>query len=86
MLIWEEERAKELGRYIAETGATVRTAAKVFGVSKSTVHADVTRKLREIDRDLFEQVRAVLEENKAERHLRGGLATKEKYAKKNHKP
>ena len=74
-----EERAVELGRYIVENGATVRTAAKQFGISKSTVHPDVSRRLAKLNPLLFEEVRAVLEVNKAQRHIRGGLATKEKY-------
>jgi len=74
-----EERAVELGRYIVENGATVRTAAKQFGISKSTVHTDVSRRLAKLNPLLFEEVRAVLEVNKAQRHIRGGLATKEKY-------
>ena len=74
-----EERATALGVYIAENGATVRAAAKKFGISKSTVHKDVTEKLRAENRELFERVRAVLDKNKAERHMRGGEATKQKY-------
>ncbi len=76
-----EDRARELGRYIVETGATVRAAAKKFGLSKSSVHKDVTARLCWADRALYEQVRTVLEENKRERHLRGGAATREKYRK-----
>lgn len=76
-----EERARELGRYIVETGATVRAVAYKFGLSKSSVHKDVTSRLYWADRTLYEQVRAVLEENKRERHLRGGAATREKYRK-----
>ncbi len=72
-------RAVTLGKYIAETGATVRQCAKVYNVSKSTVHTDVTRRLGGIDRDLSEKVRRVLEKNKSERHIRGGMATKEKF-------
>ena len=67
-----EERARELGRYIVETGATVRAVAYKFGLSKSSVHKDVTSRLYWADRTLYDQVRAVLEENKRERHLRGG--------------
>lgn len=67
--------------YIADNGVTVRAAAKTFGVSKSTVHTDVTQRLRSIDPDLWEQVRKVLDENKAQRHIRGGNATREKYKK-----
>lgn len=74
-----EDRAVELGRYIARERATVRSAAQHFGLSKSSVHKDVTTRLRDIDGPLWAQVRAVLEENKQERHLRGGQATREKY-------
>lgn len=74
-------RETELARYIIETGATVRAAAKVFGVSKSTVHKDITEKLRRISPSLYEQVRVVLEKNKEERHIRGGEATRQKYKK-----
>ena len=74
-----EERARELGRYIVETGATVRAVAYKFGLSKSSVHKDVTSRLYWADRTLYEQVRAVLEENKAQRHIRGGMATRKKY-------
>ena len=73
------ERCVILGEYIKETGATVRQTAKEHGVSKSTVHKDVTEKLKYENRELFEDVKAVLMKNKAERHLRGGNATKEKY-------
>lgn len=75
-----EERAVILGEYIASTGATVRTAADRFGISKSTVHKDVTTRLRHLDPALFRRTQAVLERNKAERHLRGGAATRKKYA------
>ena len=74
-----EERAVELGRYIVENNTTVRAAAKQYGISKSTVHTDVSRRLERLDPVLFEQVREVLDINKAQRHIRGGLATKEKY-------
>jgi len=74
-----EERAILLGEFIIEHGATVRTAAKRFRISKSTVHKDVASRLQTLDPDLYGQVRAVLEENKAQRHIRGGLATREKY-------
>ncbi len=74
-----EERACELGRYIVENGATVRATAGRFGLSKSSVHKDVTDRLCRADRPLYEQVRRVLEQNKRERHLRGGAATREKY-------
>jgi len=76
-----EDRACELGNYIVEHKTTVRAVAKRFGLSKSSVHKDVTARLYWIDRRLYEQVRLVLEENKRERHLRGGAATREKYRK-----
>lgn len=72
-------RAVELGEYIVKNRATVRSAAKAFSVSKSTVHMDVTKRLKNIEPDLYADVRKVLEINKAQRHIRGGLATKEKY-------
>ena len=73
-----EERAVAVGRYIVRTGATVRAAAEVFGVSKSTVWKDQCR-LRKLEPGLWQEVQAVLQRNKAERHLRGGEATKQKY-------
>lgn len=74
-----ESRVLDIAAYIVETGATVRTAAKEFGVSKSTVHKDITARLKQIDRALAKDVAAVLEVNKEERHLRGGYATYLKY-------
>lgn len=74
-----EERALSLAAYIIENKATVRAAAKQFGISKSTVHKDVTERLMKINPVLAEDVKKVLEENKAERHIRGGQATKAKY-------
>ena len=74
-----EERVLELARYIIETNSTVRAAAKKFRVSKSTVHKDITERLLEINPALASDVKQVLESNKAERHIRGGLATREKY-------
>ena len=76
-----EERALELAHYILETKATVRAAAKKFGISKSTVHKDVTERLLEINTSLAQDVKEILDENKSERHIRGGMATKEKYRK-----
>ena len=76
-----EERAVELAEYIVENKATVRAAAKEFGISKSTVHMDVARRLRRLNPQLYTEVREVLEVNKAQRHIRGGLATREKYRK-----
>lgn len=81
-----EDRACLLGKYIAETGSTVRQAAQVFAISKSTVHKDVTVKLRREDRALYARVREVLEKNKAERHIRGGLATREKFLHREETP
>ena len=78
-------RAIVLGEYIIDTGATVRAAAKVFKVSKSTVHKDVSERLKNEEPELYLQVKEVLEKNKSERHIRGGMATKEKY-KKHPKP
>lgn len=74
-----EERVLELARYIIDTGATVRSTAAKFRISKSTVHKDITERLREINPGLAAEVKEVLENNKAERHIRGGLATREKY-------
>ncbi len=73
------DRAQVLGEYIVDTGATVRAAAKVWGVSKSTVHKDVTERLMREDPVLYKKVKNVLEKNKSERHIRGGLATRRKY-------
>jgi len=74
-----EARACELAVYMIETGATVRKAAKQFGISKSTVHKILTQKLRQCNYSLYLQVRDVLDRNKRERHIRGGMATKQKY-------
>lgn len=75
-----DERVIEVARYITEERETVRNAAKHFGVSKSTVHKDITVKLSHIDKALYDKVRLVLDTNKSERHIRGGLATKVKYS------
>ena len=74
-----EERATMLGKYIIENKGTVRLAAKKFGISKSTVHKDVSQRLRYINPALYKEVKQILEINKSERHIRGGLATKNKY-------
>lgn len=74
-----EERVLEIGTYIVESNATVRQTAKQFGVSKSTVHKDVSERLEHINPSLASEVRKVLDVNKAERHIRGGMATREKY-------
>ena len=80
-----ERRARELAVYLIERRTTIRDAAKHFSVSKSTVHKDLSERLREIDRSLYVQVKEILEQNKAERHLRGGDATKRKYQKQRDK-
>jgi len=74
-----EERACDLALYIIESKATVRSAAKKFGISKSTVHKDLSERLEQINKPLYMQVKEVLEHNKAERHIRGGMATRMKY-------
>ena len=76
-----EERVLELADYIIKNKSTVRATAKKFNISKSTVHKDVTERLLQINPKLFKELRVVLNENKAERHIRGGLATKKKYQK-----
>ena len=78
-----EMRAIKLGEYISREKATVRKAAKCFGISKSTVHKDVSQRLQNINSSLYEEVKKVLEINKAQRHIRWGFATKNKYALKN---
>ena len=75
-----EKRAVEIGTYIVEKSASVRQAAKNFGVSKSTVHKDVAERLPQIDVELAKEARSVLDVNKSERHIRGGMATRKKYA------
>ena len=74
-----KDRPEELGAFVIDTEATVRQAARHFGISKSTVHKDLTEKLRYTHPSMYEQVRRILERNKAERHLRGGEATRKKY-------
>jgi len=74
-----EERACNLALYIIENRATVRAAAQKFGISKSTVHKDLSERLPQFNRNLYLQAKAVLEENKAQRHIRGGIATRKKY-------
>ena len=75
-----EERAVKLAHYIIETKETVRSIAKTYGISKSTVHKDLTERLEKINPALAVEVRGILDENKAERHIRGGMATKLKYS------
>ena len=74
-----EDRACKMAVYMIETGATVRSAARHFGISKSTVHKDLSQRLRQYNPVLYRQVRQVLDLNKQERHIRGGLATRKKY-------
>ena len=74
-----EERAVEIAYYIIENQATVRQTAKKFGVSKSTIHKDVTERLLQINPGLANQARKIFDQNKSERHIRGGMATREKY-------
>ena len=78
-----EERVLSIGEYIVTNNATVRQAAKEFGVSKSTAHKDAADRLLMINKDLANKVRIILDINKSERHLRGGMATKNKYSKNN---
>ena len=82
--MWEyiEERAIQCAEYIVATGCTVRACSAHFAISKSTVHKDVSERLKFIDADLYEQVRQILNLNLSERHIRGGIATKEKYEAK----
>ena len=77
-----KERCEILGKYVIETGATVRACALRYGISKSTVHKDLSQKLKYINVGLFQEVKEVLEKNKSERHIRGGEATRKKYLKK----
>ena len=82
--MWEyiEERVLKCAEYIVATGCTVRACSAYFGISKSTVHKDVSERLKYIDGQLYENVRNVLERNLSERHIRGGMATRVKYEKK----
>ena len=77
-----QKRACEVAVYLIETGATVRAAARHFGISKSTVHKDLSQRLKQYNYELYVQARQVLDRNKQERHIRGGMATKRKYEKK----
>ena len=82
MFIYIEERVLEIAEYIIENRATVRAAASRFEISKSTVHKDMTQRLPEIDMQMAREVEKVLQHNKRERHIRGGMATKRKYAER----
>lgn len=79
MQAYEKERCEELAEYVIETGATVRATAIHFGISKSTVHKDLTMKLKAHNRRLYQEAKSILNKNKSERHLRGGEATRQKY-------
>ena len=81
-----EQRSCDLAEYIIENKTTVRAAARQFGISKSTVHKDLTERLPHVNPGLYRQVRQLLDLNKAERHIRGGMATKRKYKGKSHSP
>lgn len=81
-----DKRACELAVYMIETGATVRAAAQYFGISKSTVHKDLTQRLPQVNRNLYVQVRQILDINKQERHIRGGMATRKKYRERTDSP
>jgi len=85
--LWDyiEERVRKSAEYIVATGCTVRACSAYFNISKSTVHKDVSERLKNIDEDLYERVRTVLERNLSERHIRGGIATKQKYLKTDEK-
>ena len=83
MKLLPEDRARDIALYIVETGCTVRQAARFFGVSKSTVHTDITVRLGRNEPELYDRVRKVLDTNKEERHIRGGVATREKFKGKN---
>ena len=80
-ILIERERCEELGEYVINTGATVRQTADFYGISKSTVHKDLTYKLKKMNHSLYSQVKIILDQNKAERHIRGGEATRLKYLK-----
>lgn len=83
MFDYISERVKKEADYIVETNSTVRSTAAHFSISKSTIHKDVTERLKTIDKNLYFQVREVLDKNLSERHIRGGIATKKKYSKLN---
>ena len=82
----EKDRCIKLAEYLIDNNSTVRATAKHFGISKSTVHKDIAEKLPHIQFELYQKAKDVLEKNKAERHLRGGQATKEKYERQRKKP
>lgn len=86
--MWDyiEDRARKCAEYIVETGCTVRACSAHFSISKSTVHKDVSERLKYIDEELYERTREVLDLNLSERHIRGGIATREKYLREIHKP
>ena len=77
--LYGKERCEAFAEYVIENGATVRQTAAHFGISKSTVHKDITKTLKKVNKELFEEAQGILQTNKKERHLRGGEATKKKY-------
>lgn len=83
MKVHIEERTIQIAEYIIDKKATVRDAAKHFGISKSTVHKDITQRLATLNAKLAKETRAILDENKSERHIRGGIATRKKYKESN---
>ena len=82
MMRAKDARERQIAVYMIETGGTVRSAAQKFGISKSTVHKDLSERLPELDQKLYVLVRVLLERNKSERHIRGGLATKAKFSRR----
>ena len=82
IVLQRKERAEILGEYVIRTGATVRACAVKYGISKSTVHKDLSQKLKYIDAGMYEEVKEILNKNKSERHIRGGEATRKKYLQK----
>lgn len=84
MLDYIEDRVKKCAEYIVATGCTVRACSAHFSISKSTVHKDVSERLKYIDEELYERTRKVLDLNLSERHIRGGIATREKYLRETH--
>jgi putative DeoR family transcriptional regulator (stage III sporulation protein D) len=83
--IYGKERAEVIGAYVIETGSTVRSAATHFGISKSTIHKDLTHKLKYVNPSMYSEVKNVLDKNRLERHIRGGEATRQKYILKKSK-
>ena len=82
MMQAKDARERQIAVYMIETGGTVRSAAQKFGISKSTVHKDLSERLPQMDPALYRQIRALLDRNKSERHIRGGMATKAKFSRR----